>query len=438
MPSTVKPPDKSHCRTMRGNPACACALGCAMALLALAMVSPAAKAAPVHGSAFIGGSWMIGSQSYFSVTMLGRTTVGWCLNPGAAEPLPGWYSFSADKTVRSSGEASVWLDGSLEPVSYDQTRGVSVSSAVTFRAGTSDASWSVAVPSGCVLFVDGTPHPAGASVRVSPGQKAWIESSSPTRVRTAVLSGTAQASASVRVLYDNIVIVPPGAWDGHSYANGRPAGYQRVGVGPLVVEESDFTSETLAATAVLAADVNYFVDGDSDACWSECAPVGSTFTPSQSSYQAGRKPSCTPGLDAWYFDAGCTLPYAPFVLRGPTALYGQNWCTLSFQPAASSGFQHETPAVDAQSPDARGVPLSETLPEDIVATWGSRVELPLPREKVLYFHDGVRWRTLRRPGNGWHRSPSATDEETGAVTLLRDTTLYDFWTTSTFDGVIGW
>ena len=39
------------------------------------------------GRAFVGGSWMVGGQSYFSATILGHSTVGWCMNRGAAEPL---------------------------------------------------------------------------------------------------------------------------------------------------------------------------------------------------------------------------------------------------------------------------------------------------------------------------------------------------------------
>lgn len=416
----------------------ACALGCVTALFALVSVSSPALATPIQGSAFIGGSWMVGSQSYFSVSILGQTTVGWCINPGAAEPFPGWYSFSADKTVETSGQASVWLDGSLEPVSYDGRSGVSTSSPIVFKSGSSNASWDVTVPPGCVLVVDGRSHAAGTPVSIRPGQQAWIESSSPTQVRTAQLSGIARATATSRIRYSNIVITPPGAWDGHSYSNGLPSGYQRVGIGPITVEDTDTVAKTLSDSVAFAADVSYYVDGENAPCWSESAPIGSTFVPAEESYRAGSKPSCTPGLDAWYFDSGCALPHAPFVLRKDTDLYGQNWCTVDFLPAVSSGFQQDTLAVESKSDGAPSVPLASVLPRDIVATWGSRIELPCPAMDLLYFHDGLRWRTLRRPGEGWHRSSSATDQQTTLLSLREDTTFYDFWTRSTFDGVLGW
>lgn len=416
----------------------ACAIGCMAVIFALAVLPSSALATPVKGSAFIAGSWMIGSQSYFSVSILGQTTIGWCMNPGAAEPLPGWYSFTADKSVESTGQASVWLEGSLEPVSYDENTGISTSSPVVFRSGSPDAAWDVVVPAGCVLFVDGRPHAAGSLVSIRPGQSAWIESSSPAQTRVAVLSGNAHATSSVRAIYSNIIIVPPGAWDGHSYANGLPAGYQRVGVGPVTVETISSTAETISESIELAADVRYYVDGENEACWSESAPIGSTFLPSDAAYLAGSKPSCTPGLDAWYFDPKCTLPHAPFVLAGDTNLYGQNWCTVSFLPATPSGFQQDTPAVESKSADTPAVALANILPDRIVATWGSRIILPAPETGPLYFHDGTRWRTLRRPGNGWHQSPSASDDQTTSIVLREDARLYDFWTTSTFDGVLGW
>ena len=57
---------------------------------------------------------------------------------------------------------------------------------------------------------------------------------------------------------------------------------------------------------------------------------------------------------------------------------------------------------------------------------------------VLYLHDGERWRTLRRPDEGWHRAESALDEAVGAVRIEHDTTVYDYWTKSTYDGVLDW
>lgn len=416
----------------------AAALGCLAALFALAITPITACAAPVYGSAFVGGSWMVGSQSYFSVSILGYSTIGWCLNPGAAEPLPGWYSFSANRTVERSGQPSVWLEGSLEPVSYDALRGVSSTGAVTLRSGTDDAWWDLTVPSGCTLIVDGSAFASGSSVRVRPGQSARIESASPVQVGTVVLSGTAHASITVTTRYSGIVITPPGAWDGHSYANGLPAGYQRVGVGPISIEDSESVSTPIAEAVDLSADVRYFVDGEDEPCWSESAPIGATFVPSEAAFRAGSKPSCTPGLDAWYFDEAYALPYAPFVLKKGTDLYGQNWCTLRFAPAEPSGFQHETPAVDEQSPTASSVSLASLLPSPIVDTWGTTIGLPAPSERLLYFHDGSRWRTLRRPEEGWHRTPSASDPSILSTKLLRDTVLYDFWTVSTFDGVLGW
>ena len=82
--------------------------------------------------------------------------------------------------------------------------------------------------------------------------------------------------------------------------------------------------------------------------------------------------------------------------------------------------------------------LSSLLPIDRVLAWGSSAVLERMPINVLYLHDGERWRTLRRPDEGWHRAESALDEAVDAVRIEHDTTVYDYWTKSTYDGVLDW
>lgn len=402
-----------------------------------------ARADTVSGRAFVGGSWYENGQSYFSVTVEGRATVGWCLNPGAARPLSGWYNYTAQRSVSGAGGTTdLWLEGSLSPIAHDAATGASRTGSVTFRAGTTNAHWDVTAPAGCTLYVDGVAYAPGTSARILPGQSACLEIADPLSVGdgtgTVFLEGTAHANASTVTTYRNIVITPPGAWDGSSHHNGLPAGYQRVGVGPITFSSPRTGTATLRASAQLAATVRYFVDSEETPCFSERVPVGSTFTPSPQADIAGAKPDCTPGLDAWYWEASCASPVAPFTVTGDFDVYGRNLATLHYAPAANSALQHETPAQSSPEESAPRVSLSSLLPTDRVLAWGSSAVLERMPVNVLYLHDGERWRTLRRPDEGWHRAESALDEAVDAVRIEHDTTVYDYWTKSTYDGVLDW
>lgn len=412
-------------------------------LAALFAPSVFARADTVSGRAFVGGSWYENGQSYFSVTVEGHTTVGWCLNRGAARPLSGWYGYTAQRSVSGAGGSTdLWLEGSLSPIAYDAATGVSRTSSVTFRAGTTNAHWDVMAPAGCTLYVDGAAYAPGSSARVLPGQSVRLEVADPLSAGggsgAISLEGTAHADASTATTYRNIVITPPGAWDGVSYYNGLPAGYQRVGVGPISFSTPRIGTATLRASAQLAATVRYFVDGEGEPCFTERLPVGSTFSPSPQADAAGAKPDCTPGLDAWYWEASCTNPVAPFTVTGDFDVHGRNLATLRYAPAANSALQHNTPARSSPEEGAPQVSLGSLLPADRVLAWGSTAVLERMAADVLYLHDGERWRTLRRPDEGWHRTESALNEAVGAVRIERDTTVYDYWTKSTYDGVLDW
>lgn len=412
-------------------------------LAALFAPSALARADTVSGRAFVGGSWYENGQSYFSVTVEGRITVGWCLNRGAARPLPGWYGYTAQRSVTGAGGSTdLWLEGSLSPVAHDETTGASRTSSVTFRAGTTNAYWDVTTPAGCTLYVDGTAYAPGSSARVLPGQSVCLEIADPLSVGggsgAVSLEGTARADASTTTTYRNIVITPPGAWDGISYYNGLPAGYQRVGVGPVSFSTPRKGTATLRANAQLAATVRYFVDGEGEPCFTERVPVGSTFKPSPQADAAGAKPDCTPGLDAWYWEASCASPVAPFTVTGDFDVHGQNLATLRYAPAPNSALQYDTPARSSPEDGAPQVSLASLLPSDRVLAWGSTAALEGMPANVLYLYDGERWRTLRRPDDGWHRAASALDEPVNAVRIERDTTVYDYWTKSTYDGVLDW
>lgn len=423
----------------------ALALAACMCALALALLAPSnpAAAESVSGRAFVGGSWMVGGQSYFSVSILGHSTVGWCMNHGAAEPLSGWYGFTATRTVSGDGGSTdLWLEGSFEPVIHDAGRDVSRTQAVTFRAGTPNAFWDVTAPSGCTLLVDGARHAPGSPVRVLPGQRVSLEASDPASLGgeagTVTLEGTAQANASTTETYRDIVITPPGAWDGHSYANGLPAGYQRVGIGPIVVERPRAATALLGAAARMAVTVRYFADGQTDPVYRERVPARSLFTPSPEADEAARRPDCTPGLDAWYHDRAYRTPVVPFVITADADLHGRNLATVSYAPSPASGLQFETDARTAPDRDAQRAPLSSLLPGPRVVAWGTVAALePMP-DDALYAHDGTRWRTLRRPSDGWHLLETALDEPVSSARIERDLTVYDYWTKSTYDGVLDW
>ena len=418
------------------------ALFCAVFLLCAGPASSAA-AERVTGRAFVGGSWMVGGQSYFSVTILGHSTVGWCMNRGAAEPLQGWYAFSADRTISGpGGSTDLWLEGSFEPVAYDARSGMSCTQDIVFMAGTENARWDVTAPAGCTLHVDNRSYPAGTAASVAPGQRVSLSALDPASLGNAEgvvsLAGSAHADATTVETYRNIVITPPGAWDGISYAYGLPAGYQRVGVGPITIERPRSATVVLDAAARFSATVRYFVDGEREPCFSERVPAQSTFQPAPAAALAARKPNCTPGLDAWYLDRPCRNLADAFVVSESIDVYGQNLATLSYAPSPASGFQHETIARKDPRPDADLVSLSSTLPSSRIVAWGTQAALARTSTDPLYEHDGSRWRTLRRPDDGWHLAESALDDAIGSVRIEQDLTVYDYWTKSTFDGVLDW
>lgn len=439
------PPTLKNLSTSHDVISYVCRVGaCVIALVcSLWLAAPSAHAEPVSGRAIVGGSWMEGTQSYFSVSLLGTGSLGWCLNHGAAEPLPGWYGFTAEKT-RTGGDGSpdVWLEGSLEPVSYSPAQDISTTSAITFRAGTRNAWWDISVPQGCTLVKNGVRFAGGTAVRVLPDESMHLEVPNPAWLGGDVgninLTGAAHGDASITETYSNIVITPPGAWDGHSYVNGLPAGYQRVGVGDITVHTPLVTDKNLEAGARLAATVRYYVDGDNSCIHSERLAIGQTFEPTRKASEIAAKKNCTPGLDAWYWEANYTNRVQPVVIMQDLNVYGRNLTTVKFVPAPPSALQYDTLAYDEASKDARQITLESLLPKTQIVPWGTNLPLRTMKYDTLFSHDGERWRTLRRPENGWYLSPTAFDSALNSLRVTQDTTVYDYWTRSTYDGVKDW
>ncbi|MEG0096348.1 MAG: hypothetical protein RR671_02560 [Raoultibacter sp.] len=407
----------------------------------LTLTPPVALAASGH--AFVGGAWMVDGQSYFTVHILGRSTTGYCLNRGAAEPLPGYYPYTARVTLSGSGgSTNLWLEGAGGDAYYDQASNVSRSPTITFQAGTPNASWSFTVPAHCHVSCSGGDYEPGSTVTLYPGQSFHLSTTDPFAAgdssgRTEV-GGIATADASTTTLYSDIVITPPGAWDGISYHNGLPAGYQRVGVGSLAFHHSAIKTDWLGFSTRWLANVRYFTDGDNTPCAVERAILGAPYTPPTWVNQSAAKANCTPGLDAWYRDMQYRTLYHTDRLTEDTDLYGRNIATLSYLPAATSAVQSGLSLHDCRDTAAATLELADILPQSRTVDWGSTVKLSNPQYTLLYLHDGERWRTLRRFIDGWYRSPSAVGNPVSALKIEGNTAVYDSWLQSTYDGVLDW
>lgn len=394
------------------------------------------------GYASVGGSWMIGSQSYFSVDILGGYTRGFCLNHGAAAPFPGYYPYTADvKTYGAGGSANIWVEGSTGTATYDEAADTCRSQTVTFRSGTSNASWSFTVPAHCQLHTNNTSYEAGRTLTIFPDQSFYLTTTDPAGASDeqgkTYGGGDATADASTTKIYSNIVITPPDAWDGYSYANGLPAGYQRVGTNDVAVNHYDRKNQWLGFSTQWLACVRYFVDGETTPCATHNVTIGSLYTPTPQAHQAGAKPQCTPGLDAWYRDRLYRNPYQETRITGNLDLFGHNVVTLSYASASTSPIQAGIPLYQQTDTSTTPLYLSDILAQATMLDWGTTARLQDPRYTLLYLPEEKRWRTLRH-ADGWYLSPSAVGNPVHTLRLEHDTTVYDNWTQSTYDGVLDW
>lgn len=409
----------------------------------LFLALPITPAWALSGYASVGGSWMVGAQSYFDVHVLGHSTTGFCLNRGAAEPWPGYYPFTAQvSTTGSNTTTDMWLEGASGDASYDEASGTAQSQTITFRAGTPNASWSLSVPAHCKLHTDGAAYDAETSVTLFPDQSFFLTTTTPFEAsddsgQTAG-GGSASADASTTTTYHDIVITPPGAWDGYSYSNGLPLGYQRVGVGLITINHPNTACEWLGFSTRWLVTVRYFTDQETQPCATDKAIRGASYTPTAAAIRTATKPNCTPGLDAWYCDRLYHAPYHQEVLTNDLDLFGCNIATLSYFPATVSALQAET-RVRKQMDDASpSLGLMDILPESRPAAWGTMLRLAKPSYTVFYLHDSERWRTIRRSPEGWFLSSTAIGNPVQTLSIKQDTTVYDNWTQSTYDGVVDW
>lgn len=189
------------------------------------------------------------------------------------------------------------------------------------------------------------------------------------------------------------------------------------------------------------ATVRFYADGS--LVHSVARPLGTNFATSDPDVRKAdglaAKPHCTPGLDAWYYDAGFSSSFSGTRLDGDLALYARNVATVTYAPAAGSPLAEELPFRKAMSESSPLLDVAtDVLPPSRQVDWGHRITLKEPRLKILYYSDGKRWRTLRWRGGGWHLNPAATGEPVETLKITRDATVYGDWSRSTYDGIFSW
>lgn len=189
------------------------------------------------------------------------------------------------------------------------------------------------------------------------------------------------------------------------------------------------------------ATVRFFADGD--LVHSVTRPLGTSLATGdpdvRKANELAAKPNCTPGLDAWYYNSGCSSKFAGTTLQGDLNLYAKNVATVTYAPTAGSPLAEDLPIRKAMSDSSPVLDVArDVLPPSRQADWGHKITLKEPRLKTLYYDDGERWRTLRWRGDGWYLNSAATGSAAKTLEVLRDTTVYGDWSRSTFDGIYSW
>ena len=203
--------------------------------------------------------------------------------------------------------------------------------------------------------------------------------------------------------------------------------------------------KTLALTEVpKTATVRFYVDGGTEPIHIDSGiPLSYSYTPQDFGVRyangAARKPNCTPGLDAWYTDKALTRKWAGSVLTGDLNLYARNVATVTYALTAASALSDDLPLrkkMDESSPllDV----AKDILPPSREANWGSKIALKDPLVKIVYYHDGERWRTLRWREGGWYANAAGTGSQQSALPVSQDATIYSEWSRSTYDGIFSW
>lgn len=357
-----------------------------------------AKAHAASGWANVGGHWMSGGQSYFSVNILDTQATGYCLNPTAAEPMPGMYPYTADVSESGSGGTTAMsISGSSGQATFDPVTGLSKSQTIAFWAGTSNANWSFTVPAKCVLHKsDGSTINAGASATIANGQSFYLTTDDAAGAGDSAgvtsVSGSAHADASYTTTYTNIVITPPDATDGVSRDEwGRLYGYQRVGISRIDIAHPNSRWEQFGFSVTWNSTVDYYVDGESTPCATQRVAIGSPFAASAEVNAAALKPNCA-RLDAWYSNRRCTDSMTDKnLIQGPTKVYGKNKCSVGFGYAEGSlnpalvNFYKTASA--AAAGDVNFVYQSNpfALPSSYETDWGSMNHLPAQTGIPAYY-----------------------------------------------------
>lgn len=191
------------------------------------------------------------------------------------------------------------------------------------------------------------------------------------------------------------------------------------------------------------ATVRFYVDGSDSPVHAATFPLGTNLTEDdpevKTASELAEKPDCTPGLDAWYRDSGCSSKFEGLTLRGDLNLYARNIATVTYSPAAGSPLAQKLPIRKEMSESAPLLDVrKDVLPPSRQVSWGRKIALKDPLLETLFYDDGERWRTLRWRGGGWYLNAAATGSPESTLEVLRDTTVYCDWTRSTYDGIYSW
>lgn len=191
------------------------------------------------------------------------------------------------------------------------------------------------------------------------------------------------------------------------------------------------------------ATVRFYADGDPMPVHSFTRPLGTSLDAGdpgvRKASELAEKPDCTPGLDAWYYESGCSSKFSGTTLQGDLNLYARNIATVTYALAAGSPLAEDLPVRKAMSESSPVLDVArDVLPPPRQVDWGRKIALKDPRLAILYYDDGERWRTLRWRGEGWYRNAAATGSPIKTLEVLRDTTVYGDWSRSTYDGIYSW
>lgn len=183
----------------------------------------------------------------------------------------------------------------------------------------------------------------------------------------------------------------------------------------------------------LRARVRFHADGEPDACFADETDRDAPYRVPPAAFEAAAKPECA-GLDAWYRDAACTLPFEDgSVVEDDLELHARNRVDLVYAHAERSCLADRRRSYfcdkDLENPleDASAV-----LPAAEGRFHGERAAFA--RGPSAWYEDGGRVREASC-ALGAYATADAVGAPLRSARLTRNTTAYLLWEVPSYDGI---